>query len=77
MSANYVNPYSHLSDSIERDLARAAHNVNRAYSALDGLAIVARGISRGAAAFGRYLVQVAEALNEARARDARFSGSQW
>lgn len=79
MSANYnyVNPYNHLSDSVERDLAYAANVGNRAYSALEGLAIVASGIARGAAAFGRYLVQVAEALNEARARDARFSGSQW
>ncbi|NLC36497.1 MAG: hypothetical protein GX772_08660 [Alcaligenaceae bacterium] len=77
MSANYVNPYNHLTDSLERDLIWAEQASNRAYSALEGLAIVANGIARGATAVGRYLVQVAEALNEARARDARFSGSQW
>jgi len=77
MSVTTVNTYSRLSDSMERDLVRATHNANQAFSAVEGLAIVAQAISRGAAAFGRYLVQVAEALNEARARDARFSGSQW
>ncbi|MFT0851506.1 hypothetical protein VRY85_12070 [Achromobacter sp. F4_2707] len=77
MSANYANPYNHLTDSLERDLIWAEQAGNRAYSVLEGLAIVANGIARGATAFGRYLVQVAEALNEARARDARFSGSQW
>lgn len=76
-AASTLNSYSRLSDSLERDLVRAAHNSNQAYSALEGLAIIANAVGRGAAAFGRYLVQVAEALNEARARDARFSGSQW
>lgn len=77
MSVTTVNTYSRLSDSMERELVRASHNSNQAFSAFEGLAIVAQAVSRGAAAFGRYLVQVAEALNEARARDARFSGSQW
>jgi len=72
-----AHPYSHLSDSLERELARAAITGERAYSVLEGIAIVARAISRGAAAAGRYFVQISEALNEARARDARFSGTQW
>lgn len=72
-----VNTYSRFSDSLERDMLQATTNANQGYSALNGLAIVATAIGRGATAFGRYLVQVAEALNEARARDARFSGSQW
>ncbi|HLU01015.1 MAG TPA: hypothetical protein VKZ70_14885 [Burkholderiaceae bacterium] len=77
MSATYVNPYNHLSDSAERNLAQAMHLSNRPYSAFEGLAIVAKGIARGAAAFGNYLISVAEALNEARAADARFTGTQW
>ena len=77
MSAIYVNPYNHLSDSVERELARSVNISNRPYSALEGLAIVAKAVARGASAFSRYLLQVAEALNEARAADARFSGSQW
>lgn len=77
MSVSSVNTYSRLSDSMERDLVRAAFNNHQSYSVLEGLAIVSTAIGRGAAALGRYLVQVAEALNEARARDARFSGSQW
>lgn len=77
MSAIYVNPYSHLTDSVERELARSVNISDRPYSALEGLAIVAKGVARGASAFSRYLLQVAEALNEARAADARFSGSQW
>lgn len=77
MSVSTVNTYSRFSDSLERDMLQASSNANQGYSALNGLAIVATAIGRGATAFGRYLVQVAEALNEARARDARFSGSQW
>lgn len=77
MAVVTINSYSNLTDSLERDLLKAAQNGEQAYSALEGLAIVAGAISRGAAAFGRYLVSVAEALNEARARDARFSGTQW
>lgn len=77
MSATPINSYTRLSDSLERDLLQAAQNGHQAYSVLDGLAMVSSAIGRGASAFGRYLVQVAEALNEARARDARFSGSQW
>lgn len=77
MSVITVNSYSNLSDSLERELLRAEASGQRVYSAFEGLAIVAGAISRGAAAVGRYLVAVAEALNEARARDARFSGSQW
>lgn len=76
-SVSTVNSYSRFNDSVEREMLQVTSNTNQAYSALNGLAIVATAIGRGATAFGRYLVQVAEALNEARARDARFSGSQW
>lgn len=77
MAVSTLNSYSRLSDSLERDLLNAASSRSQAYSVLEGLSMVASAIGRGALAFGRYLVQVAEALNEARARDARFSGSQW
>ena len=77
MTSSTINSSTRLSDSLERELANISAAGNRAYSVLDGLAMVANGIGRGASAFGRYLVQVGEALNEARARDARFSGSQW
>ena len=76
MSTSSITSYSRFSDSLERDLLNASQE-NRAYSVLEGLGMVAGFIGRGASAFGQYLVQVAEALNEARARDARFSGSQW
>ena len=72
-----INSSTRLSDSVERELADISAAGTRAYSVIDGMAIVANAIGRGASAFGRYLVQVGEALNEARARDARFSGSQW
>jgi len=75
--AAVLNSYSRLSDSLERDLLKAAETGNQAYSVLEGLGMVAGSIGRGFSAFGRYLVQVAEALNEARARDARFTGTQW
>lgn len=77
MSVNSVTTYSRFSDSLERDLLVAASHDARSYSALEGLGMVAGFIGRAVSSFGRYLVQVAEALNEARARDARFSGSQW
>lgn len=73
----YVNPYNHLSDSVERQLAHSVNLSNRPFSALEGMVIVAKAISSAAGWFGRYLLQVAEALNEARAANARFSGSQW
>lgn len=76
-AATTLNSYSRLSDSLERELVKAAHTQNQAYPVLEGLGMVSSFIGRAATAFGRYLVQVAEALNEARARDARFSGSQW
>ncbi|HLV28453.1 MAG TPA: hypothetical protein VKY60_04940 [Burkholderiaceae bacterium] len=77
MSVTTLNSYTRLSDSLEREILKSAENGHQAYPVLEGLAMVANAIGRGASAFGRYLVQVAEALNEARARDARFSGSQW
>lgn len=77
MAINTLNSYDRLTDSLERELLKAAQNGTNAYSALDGLAIVANCISRGAAAFGRYLVQVSEAMNEARAINSRFAGNQW
>lgn len=77
MSVSTLNSYSRFSDSLERDLLKAAQTGTQAYSVLEGLGMVAGAIGRGASAFGRYLVQVAEALNEARARDARFTGTQW
>lgn len=77
MTVGSINSYSRLSDALERDLMQAAYSVNRAYSVVEGLQIAGKTISRAAAAAGRYLIQLAEALNEARARDARFSGSQW
>jgi hypothetical protein len=77
MSVTTINSYSRLSDSFERELLEAAQSGNNAYSFLEGLGMVASFIGRTATGFGRYLVLVAEALNEARARDSRFSGSQW
>ncbi|HZH57577.1 hypothetical protein [Yanghanlia caeni] len=77
MSVNTVTSYSRFSDSLERELLDTANQHNRAYSVLEGLGMVASFIGRAASSFGRYLVQVAEALNDARARDARFTGSQW
>ncbi len=75
--AAVLNAYSRLSDSLERDLLKAAETGNQAYSILEGFGIVAGMIGRGAKAFGRYVIQVSEALNDARARDARFTGTQW
>jgi len=77
MASSSLTSYTRLSDSLEREILHAASSNNRSYSAIEGLGIVSKAIGRGAAAFGRYLIQVAEALNEARARDARFSGAQW
>jgi len=77
MTVGSINSYSRLSDSLERDLMQAANNGNQAYSVLEGLGMLSKLIGRSASSFGRYLIQIAEALNEARARDARFSGSQW
>ena len=75
MAINSIN--SRFGDSLERELLQSASNGSQAYSVLEGLGIVADTVGRAASAFGRYVIQVSEALNEARARDARYMGAQW
>ncbi|MFA7669047.1 MAG: hypothetical protein WCX93_06850 [Burkholderiaceae bacterium] len=76
MAISSVNTYSRLSDSLERDLLRAAGD-NQSYSIFEGLGIAFGYIGRAASAVGRYLIQVAESVHEARLRDGRYARFQW
>jgi len=77
MSSISINSSTHINDALERQLLQDATTNNQAYPLVQGLVLAAKAVRKGAVAFGRYLVHVGEALNEARAMDARYSGSQW
>lgn len=77
MSDISMNQFGQLSDSLERELVRMKAAELRAESVLLLLKKALASVkSLGLSAFN-YMVDVSRALDEARARDARFSGTQW
>jgi hypothetical protein len=77
MSDISLNQYSRLSDSLERELMRAAATGNESVSVVDLGKDTLSMLKRAAYSFAMYLVEVSRALDEARAKDARFSRSHW
>ncbi|MYN14828.1 hypothetical protein GSY71_16940 [Pusillimonas sp. TS35] len=77
MSASVLNQSPRLSDAMERELVQQALSNGETVSAIELGKNVLAAFKRGTVAFWDYMVEVAEALNEARAKDSRFSGSQW
>jgi formylmethanofuran dehydrogenase subunit E len=77
MSDISLNQYSRLSDSLERELMRAAATGNESVSVVDLGKDALSMLKRAAYNFAMYLVEVSRALDEARAKDARFSRSHW
>ncbi|HWL27767.1 MAG TPA: hypothetical protein VNQ97_02555 [Burkholderiaceae bacterium] len=77
MSDLSYNQYSRLSDSLERDLMRDAMSNGESVSVITLGKTVLRSLKNGFMAVADYLVEVTDALDEARAKDARFSRSQW
>jgi hypothetical protein len=77
MSNLSYNQFSRLSDSLERDLMRTALSDGESVSiATLGKEILA-AIQNGVKATWNYVIEVTAALDEARANNARFSGSHW
>ncbi|NYT80216.1 hypothetical protein H0A70_01675 [Alcaligenaceae bacterium] len=77
MSNLSYNQFSRLSDSLERDLMRQALSDGESVSiAALGKEILA-AIQNGVKAAWNYAIEVTAALDEARANNARFSGSHW
>jgi hypothetical protein len=77
MSDLSYNQYSRLSDSLERDLMRDAMSNGESVSVITLGKTVLRSLKTGFMAVADYMVEVSRALDEARAKDARFSRSQW
>lgn len=77
MSDLSYNQYSRLSDSLERELMRNATSNGESVSVIALAKTVARSLKNGFMAVADYVVEVTRALDEARAKDARFSRSQW
>jgi hypothetical protein len=77
MSDISFNQYSRMSDYLERELMRNA----ALESESAGVVTVAKSaiafLKKATLAVADYLVEVSRALDEARAKDARFSRSQW
>ena len=77
MSNLSFNQNGRLSDSLERDLMRQALSDGESIS-ITALAQKAMSlIAQGAETLSFYISDVTKALNEARAKDVHFSGSQW
>jgi hypothetical protein len=74
MSNHTYNEYIHMSDSSGRGLT---HNVLRAGPTTSVVASVFSAIKKGAVALFDYMVDVTEAMNEARLRDPRYSRTRW
>lgn len=77
MSDLSYNQYSRLSDSLERDLMRKAMSDGESVSIVALIQKAVTAVKNGVLAANSYIIDVTAALNEARAKDARFSGSQW
>jgi hypothetical protein len=77
MSDLSYNQYSRLSDSLERELMRDAMSNGESVSVITLGKTVLRSLKTGFMAVADYIVEVSRALDEARAKDARFSRSQW
>jgi hypothetical protein len=69
--------YSRLSDSLERALMRDALSNGQSISTLDLAKKVARAVKTGVVAIASYMVDVTSALDEARAKDARYTRTAW
>ena len=77
MSSISISSSSIINDAVERQLLQHASTNNQAYPLIQGLLMAAKAVRKGAIAFGRTLVRIGEALNEARALDARYHGCAW
>lgn len=77
MSDISLSSYGRLNDTLERDLMQRTLGNGESISFVAMLKTVKTTLSSVISRVADYVVELTEALNEARARDARFSGSQW
>jgi len=77
MSIYALNSNTRLSDTLERDLMRQELSNGESTSIAKLGKSVAVGVKNFVVAFWSYVVDVTVALNDARAKDSRFSGAQW
>lgn len=77
MSDISLSSYGRLNDSLERDLMQRTLGNGESISFVAMLKTVKTTLSSVISRVADYVIELTEALNEARARDARFSGSQW
>ncbi len=77
MSDLSFNQYSRLSDSLERDLMRKALTDGESISIVTAGKKALASVKKGVIAVSNYMIAVTQAMDEARAKDARFSRAQW
>lgn len=77
MSDILFNQYGRLNDSMERALMQRALANGEAVSITAVFASLAKLVKKVAVRSGRYIISATNALNEARARDAKYCGAFW
>ncbi|HWK71276.1 hypothetical protein [Pollutimonas sp. M17] len=77
MSDLSFNQYSRLSDSLERDLMRKALTDGESISIVTAGKKALASVKKFVIAMSNYMIAVTQAMDEARAKDARFSRAQW
>jgi len=77
MSDLSYNQSSRFSDSLERDLMHDALSNGESVSIVSGAKKVMASLKAGFIAFTSYMAELNRALDEARAKDAHYSRSQW
>jgi hypothetical protein len=75
-NANSVT-HSRLSDTLERELLRRSVNESESVTVTPALKSISHGLGKAFSAFTSYMMALTAALNEARAKDVRFSHNQW
>ncbi|MER1968018.1 hypothetical protein [Castellaniella sp. GW247-6E4] len=74
---NYGNTPALFSDALERAYTQAVMDTSESLSIKDMVKSIARGAKRIGSRTARTIGEVINAQAEARARDARYSRSQW
>lgn len=77
MTGMTLNANARLTDALERDLLRNAMHTQQNANPYAMLKQVGKGLARAIGAFARYVAEVHDAMNRARAASAHYTGSQW
>lgn len=77
MSVSTLDNSVRLSDSMERDLMTSVLSNGESTSITALAKSVLAALKKSVVAVWEFTVETNAAMNEARAKDARFTGSQW